>query len=1257
MQSHKSRFAAALIVFLLSFFPAFAQTNTTSLSGAITDISGAIIAGAKVTISNPEKGISQTYDSGSAGEYSFNQIPPGKYKVTVDYSGFSEQTQSAELLVNSPGKIDFKLSPGASEIVNVETTLASVNSTDGTLGKPFNSAQVQNLPYLANNITYLLSLQPGVLALDPGATTGGLNTDIRTGTVNGARQDQSNITLDGVDNNDQNNGFAFNGVLRSTRESVEEFRVVTTNSNADSGRSSGAQVSLVTRSGTNTFHGSSYYLYRDPGTAANDWFLKQSQIGTGQQNIAAKVLQHTYGASLGGPIKKNKLFFFGAYEGFKQASNQVVTETVPSVINPIAGAPTIDGAGGLITGAVTYINSSGSLTTLTPPQIASMDPNCTANGTCPNGPGTNAASIAYYKQFPLANSNTAGDSYNTGGYIFASPAPLHQITNIARLDYTINDRQSLFVRGNLQSDNQASPLQFPGLPPNSNMFSNSKGIAIGHIWMINANLTNNFRYGYVRQGAATRGSGSAPYISVGGISPLNGTSTSSISIEPVHNFIDDVTFVKGRHTFQFGVNDRIVTNSRYADQPLQTYGDVSVNLLATAAIAGKGTSLDPGTFGYPTVTSSFRTSYNNAILANTGIIEYAQSGTAFNVKGNSLVAAGDGVIPTHVYRNLEQEYYAQDQWRATPHLTLTVGLRYVYLGTPYEIHGQQIAPTLGLDAFLQNRLSSAAAGGNYTTRLAFAPSGSANGKPNFWSPQKGNFAPRFAFAYATSDSRTSIRGGFGIAYDHFGDAVIDYYDSGSNGLFGLYRSNAFAYSNVDTNPRFTGYRNVPLGPIDTSSLTLPYTPDDNLFTFDRSINNVLKTPYAETFNLSVEHEVIHGMTLTAAYVGRLGRHVLSDRDVAQPNDLYDPGSGMTYFQAAAAYDKLIDAGVSAKNIPNSGFFANVFPNAKFTTGGVTYKGAQAFYASVQSGDRGNETDTLYNFDTDPSTAPAGQSLRFFYPQTSSIFTQSSIATSNYNALQLSLRQALKSGLEYDVNYTYGKSMDLGSSPERSASNLITNTLDPHQNYAVSDYDVRHNVTGNYNIPLPFGRGKTYLTQANGFLDRIIGGWQLNGVVHFSTGFPFSAVASGNYGTNFDASSHFVQTGPIATGGHRYVGGASPYETALKNQTPAQAFANLRYAYVGEAGQRNNFRSDGYLSLDDGLTKSFKTFREQEFRISVEVFNVANTVRFNNIQTNGASTKFGQYIGSASSTSGLLSTTTSGMLTSPRQMQFSGKYYF
>ncbi len=247
----------ALLLLLPMSAPLFAQSNTTALSGTVTDATGAVVPGAKVSLASSASGTMQTATTQSRGEYSFEQIAPGKYTLRASYSGFSDQVEDIELLVATPLKLDLKLTVGTSEVVEVQTSsLASIDSTDGALGKAFNSQQVQNLPYLANNINYLLSLQPGVLALDSGATTGGLNTDTRTGVVNGARQDQSNITLDGVDNNDQTNGYAFNGALRATRESVEEFRVTTTNANADAGRSSGAQVSLVTRSGTNEYHGS-----------------------------------------------------------------------------------------------------------------------------------------------------------------------------------------------------------------------------------------------------------------------------------------------------------------------------------------------------------------------------------------------------------------------------------------------------------------------------------------------------------------------------------------------------------------------------------------------------------------------------------------------------------------------------------------------------------------------------------------------------------------------------------------------------------------------------------------------------------------------------------------------------------------------------------------------------------------------------------------------------------------------------------------
>lgn len=1264
MQTRFIRYITAVFVALsvISSSPwILAQTNTTSLSGTVTDVTGAVISGADVSISNAASGSRQNTRTSTKGEFSFEQIQPGTYEVKVVAPGFSEQDEKVELLVSTPVTLVFKLTVGTTEqTVTVETNLAEVNTTDATLGKAFNSAQVENLPYLANNVTYLLSLQPGVLALDSGAQTGGLNQDTRTGIVNGARQDQTNITLDGVDNNDQIFGYAFNGALRSTRDSVEEFRVTTTNANADAGRSSGAQVSLVTKSGTNMIHGSAYEYYRDPGTTSNNWFNKQAELNSGEPNIAAKVLEHTYGASLGLPIKKDKVFFFGAYEGFRQASDILVSQTVPSVF--VAGGSDI----GLITGNVTYQACPTSATcqngntykTLTPAEIAQMDgrssDSACATATC-YAPMTNAAAVAYFNSFPLANSNATGDGYNTGTYNFTSPAPLHQFTNIARIDYNINPRQTLFVRGNLQDDNQATALQFPGLPAPSVTYGNSKGIAAGHIWSINDHMTNNARYGLIRIGDASRGTAdfSKPYVSFGAFTTLSAETTSTIYKVTTNNFTDDFTYVKGRHTIQAGINYSILSNGQYFDSPLLSYANVSPNLLATAAIANQGGSLDPGAFSCPdcgTVSSSFSNFYNQAIISNVGAIETSESGTEFKVQGNSLVPQGAGVVPTHTFHNFEQEYYVQDQWKATSRLTLTFGLRYVHLGVPYEKDGQQIAPTIPIDTFLANREAAAASGTGYDTDVSFRASGSPNNQPNFWTPQKLNFAPRFAFAYSTKDNKSSIRGGFGLAFDHFGAGVIDSYQSNPQSLLSLSQTNLATFTDINSNPRFTGFNSVPAVAGASASLALPFTPAESPFTFDYSINDKQKTPYAETFNLSLQHEFPHNMAVTASYVGRLGRHLIQNLDVAMPTNLFDPTSSQSYFQAATAYDKMVDSGVDPATVPDSGYFHNVFPNFSFNG----YSGAQAYYAYFAN-NRGNETNALFAADTDTTASPAGQSFRFFFPQTSSIYVQSSTGTSNYHALQVSLRQAMKYGLEYDVNYTYAKSMDEGSDPERNGTtgSPVINAFSPNQWYAPSDFDVRHNITANYTAPLPFGTGAPFRTGSH-LLDLAVGGFQLNGLVHYSTGFPFSANATGNWGTNFAFSSNMVATAKIPTGGHHYDAG-DQVETALNGITSSDAHANLRFAYVGESGQRNNYRADGYFSLDDGLARTFRTFREQQIRLSVEVFNVLNTNRFNSapagrssnpLQTDGTSANFGTYIGGGSA-----------LLLQPRQMQFSAKYVF
>jgi hypothetical protein len=1246
-----------------------AQTNTTGLSGVITDPTGAVVPQAAVELTNPATGYIKVIKSASKGEYAFAQIPPGRYKVTISATGFAPQTEEVELFVATPLNINFKLTIGTTEVVDVAAGLEAVNTTDATLGKAFSGAQVENLPFIANNLNYLLSLQPGVLALDPNnPSSSGPNTSTLTGVVNGARNDQTNLTLDGVDNNDITSGVAFVGILRSTRDSVQEFRVTTTNANADAGRSSGAQVSVSTRSGTNQFHGSAYEFYRDPGIVANNWFVKQAAINAGTPNIPAKVLINTYGASFGAPIIKDKLFFFGAYEGYKYASDAVVTQTVPSVQNPVAGGVLAGtNIGGLVTGNVVYPNcgspaacTSGATNyVLTPTQIANIDAQCTSPCTTP---GTNSAAIAYMNLYPHSNTNTAGDGLNTGGYIFVSPNPNHQITNVARLDYNLNSKQSVFFRGTLEGDNSATALQFdkgPGAVAGASIYGNSKGFAVGHIWNVTNSLTNNLRYGFTRQNNNTQGAGAHNNVSFASFGNLTGTTKNTDYILVTNNFVDDATWVKGKHVVQFGVNDRLITNSRFSASTLYSSAGIQASALAAAKIAGTGGDLDP-TAQYGAVQKAQQSNYNNNILANVGGITTATAYTNYLVQGSQLVAAPAGTVPTHIYKSFEQEYYVSDQWKATNRLTITAGVRYLYLGVPYEINGQQIAPSISLGgAFYQNRLSGAAAGSPYATPFAVAPAGQANGKPNLYTPQKFNLAPRLAFAYAPN-SKTSIRGGFALAYDHFGSALIDSYDAG--GAFALTFANGASYPYPQVTPRFTSYLGVPNVPIiAVSPEQLPIVNPNFTFTnfngsFVSDINSIQKTPYAETFNLSVQHEIVRGMTVTASYVGRLGRHILANRDVAEPNNLYDSGSNQTYFQAVTAYDKQIAAGTSVTSIPKSGYFQDVFPNATFTQKASstlvpagTYSGAQAYYASLTTdAPVGNETNTLYLFDvgvagTALSTASPKGPYQFFFPEYSAIYTNSSIGVSNYNALQLSVRHSFSHGNEYDFNYTLSKSMDEGSSPERSNSNNIVNGFTPSQMYAVSDFDVRHNITANYTLGLPVGKGQHFFSSPGPIMDRIISGWKLSGTMHYNTGFPWTATDSGYYGTDFSVGSYAVQIAPLATGKRRIVGtGTAAYVTALKSATQAQGQASFRTAYPGETGQRNELRYNGYLDFDDGLSKSFRTYHDQALKLNVEVFNVMNNVVMGAPTGSINSSKFGNY---------------SAIQNQPRQFQFSGKYTF
>jgi hypothetical protein len=1256
-------------LWLLFFcFPllAWSQTGLTSLRGTVIDPSGALLGGADVTLDEATINFHATRKTDQSGAYEFPQIPPGKYTISVTKSGFGKQTKAAELLVSQPATINFTLSVQAiAETIEVSDIAQTVNTSDATIGNAVNNATIQALPMEGRNVPDLLSLQPGVVYLgrnvnDPESAQG-QDVDSRSGAVSGARSDQGNITLDGIDDNDQRQGYAFTGVLRSTLDSVEEFRVTTTQSNADSGRSSGAQITLVTKSGTNRFHGSAYEYNRSNFGHANDWFNKQAEIAAGLPNKPGQLIRNTFGATFGGPIKKDRLFFFLNFEEQKTQENTQENLTVPTAA--------------FKAGNVQYIDVNGNTETLTPADVAIMDPNCTT--TCPWGHGEDPNALATINAYPNPNTS-GGDGLNTGGFTWSAPNPATLKTYIAKFDYQISDRQRLFVRGNLQGDRLSGPPQFPGDPPSSSIVNTAKGVAIGHTWTLSSSLINNFRYGYIRQGLNNVGAGNSSFSDFVGISPRTAENTTTLLNVPVHNLVDDFSWVKGKHTLQFGVNYRLIHNNSLSNNVSfnsAASGDANIS---QAQIAGTFQSFDPEAFGpgpgpcnpttgagcFPAVSPVFITSYDNAITAIAGLL------STINVHNNYRITSSTAanLLPTGTYISRdfkadEFEWYVQDSWRVKTNLTVSLGLRHSLLQTPYEVSGQQVAPTINLHQWFINRGIAASQGQSNQPEFAFAPSGQSRGGAPYWNMNKLNFAPRLAIAYSP-DVKTSIRAGAGIYYDHFGEGIVDGFSQ--FGSFGLTSTQA-APSNVytpDDVPRYTSRTSVPaLATPPPSTVTYPDTPPDNPltngFTFNSDgIDGSLKTPYSIATDLSVQRQVGRGWTAEVAYVGRFGRHLLQQRDLAAATDLVDPKSGMDYYGAARLMSQfaLANGENSAATIASIPYFEDLFPTAiaggfsatqNIYTGNLGCSQASCFSWATRPG---REIGAPYRLgllcsgvanggvtpDCPVSQGGLNTPVPYWDPQFSSLFAWSSIGNSSYNAGQVTLRHPMTHGLQVDFSYTYSKSIDLGSDTERTNPqgttsttspiglgtstilSYIENPWNPGLNRAPSDFDLRHVITSTWVYEMPFGKGKSFAGGANGALDAIIGGWQLSGLLRWTSALPFSVIDNHGFTQNFLFNSNLVQTAPIESG--KFILAGAPYAFAdptavvagLLPPDPgvAATFTPMRFPYPGEAGSRNNFRGQGYFGIDGGLAKTWSLREDMDLKFAWEVFNLTNSVRFN-----------------------------------------------
>lgn len=1258
----------SLILALLTLCgPAWGQA-TTSLHGTVTDPSGAAIPNAKVTITNAATGVNHSTVTNATGAYSFPSVNPGTYDLVVTAEGFQTAKQSGlGLRVSLPATSDIKLKVGSvSTTVQVSGHAPLLNTTDATVGNTMGTTSIENLPMRAESMPLLLSFQPGVVFNGQRTLEG--NYDTRAGSVNGERSDQNNITLDGVSNNYTFAGYAFHGVLPTTPFSTQEFRVTTSNYGATQGRSAGAQITMVTKSGTNQFHGNLYEFNRNTLGEANDWFNKGSQISSGLPNRPSRLVRNVFGGDVGGPFIHNKAFFFFNYEGHRIASAQSVLRIIPSMTlrNGIIEYTCTDASscpGGSVTGlgGNSYSVPAGSYA-LNAQQLKNMDP---------LGIGPSQVALTYFDTYPTPNTTNVLDAPNYAGYRFSAPIQEKDNWYIARIDYVINNSNSFFVRGTAVHDRSQGAPFLPGQLPETQSVDFSKGIAAGLTTTFNPSVVNDFRYGLTKESVGSDGNSNQPWVFMRDLN--QGVTRTSASTTPVNNIVDTVSWQHGSHKFQFGGNLLLIRREDSTDANSFSSALTNADWTADSGFANQGDALDPAANGYPAVASAH--AYDFPLAAMMGMA--SEVNTKYNYKVTSQTAAtplSQGATVVRHWATNTYDLYFNDTWQARPDLSITYGLNYQLMTPITEVNGQQVEPNMNMGNWFHQRAVDGANGvpSNQDALIKFAPAGSYWGKDGMYGMQTKNFAPRVGFAWTprpsegwlknlTGDGMTSVRGGFGMYYDNFGPALAERFDaSGSIGLSTTLES-PFGIKLSDV-PRITGMHDIPTKDNSGNSMigqappsTFPVTYPVGAEAIGTGIDQSLKTPYSYAMDLSIQRQLPAGIVLDVAYVGHLGRHGLALDDLAMPANLVDPKTGISYFAAATAMAKLTRQGAQVSQVtpqmlgPTAAYWTDMFseasaglasPYCKATSSATNV--LQAAYAWM-SCKKYNETSALYSIDVHGrSLTPVGGLNSYYNSQFSSLWAWRSMSSSSYHSLQVSLHKRFSHGLLFGFNYTYSHSLDEASFAERAAHFLtssVINAWNPSQMYASSAFDIRHQINGYWVEQLPIGKGKMLAGNAGRALDAVVGGWQLAGTTRWTSGFPFSVFMGYVWPTNWDEMGWANLTKPVATG--TTIKGGAPY--VFKD--PSTAGSSFDYAYPGQSGQRNNIRGEGYFDTDANLSKSFHTFGKQTFQIRWQVFNVFNTHRFDvqSIQDEvDAGTAFGQY---------------TGLLTDPREMEFGGVYTF
>ncbi|MBV8053255.1 MAG: TonB-dependent receptor [Acidobacteriaceae bacterium] len=1144
LRSQPSCWVLRLFIFIavcamFASVPAFAQKDTGGIGGMVTDPSGAVVGGAKVTITDVDRGTTVTATTNAQGEYVASPLKIGRYTVTIEKQGFQKAVLGpVKVDVQEQPAVNAKLKVGSiSETVTITTEGPQLETETSELGQVQDSRTIQALPLNGRNYAQLALLGAGVGPAEPGS-----RVEQSFGfSSNGSRSLQNNFQLDGIDNNsdlgDVLNGSAY--VIQPSVDAIAEFKVETNAYSAEFGRGNGAVMNAVIKSGTNNFHGDVYEFFRNDKLDARNAF---DVFGRQQYQ------QNQFGATLGGPIIKNKLFFFGDYEGLRirQALPQLVlvptaTEiagdfstfltTTPATAvdlngNPISGQTALD-----CNGHPTYqgeIFNTRLTQQVTPSKLY-------PNGVCGVPIGVDAAgnptnifpkssidplAARLSALFPAPNANIGGSNF------LAEPKRRTTQNNAdVRIDNTISDHDSIFGRFSYEDQPSFIPSPFNnaldgGAFQDGYQDDSYRSAAISETHTFSQSMINELRIGYNRINshrfqlnyntnvAAQLGfpgvppgldNGGLPSISIADGTAGIGSSGFLPSVEKQNAYVIDenLTKIHGRHSMKFGTELRFIEFTIF--QPAASRG--------TLGFASDFTD-NPGA---PTTGGE---AYATFLL---GIPDSATLTNQHNVD----------------YHRGDYSWFAQDDFRVTRKLTLNLGLRYEIFTVVKARNNEEANFSFANDSLIVPKGQQA----TLTPTLAASIPILRNGSPGLISPDLHNFAPRLGLAYQITD-KLVLRAGYGIFYGGEENGPYSNPSPGFNPPF-------FVTENF-TQPCFLSAAN-PAGPncalqgpgntffsslaqgFPANTLVDPNTPT----LFSESPN--LRTPYTQQWHLGFEYQLPSQLMLEVSYAGSHGANLYGvyNGNQAQPNVAFCTTNGNT-----------------PQNCPTA-------PRRPFPTVDGT------------------------------------------------IYTLRANDISNYNSLQVHLEKRLSNGLQFGASYTYSHALDDASSASLGSLNNgdFRNQLFPGLEYGNADIDVRHRFVVNYAYQLPFGKGKRFGRNAGGALNQIIGNWQLSGITTAQTGNWFTITDAATNVSTADGGGAvgFFEVRPNLVGNPN---GKPCVPGTLFNTC---AFAdNTTFFTFGDAG-RNIVRGPGLQTWDLTVSKLFPIREQMHLEFRADFFNIWNHV--------------------------------------------------